>query len=94
MPNDCLFCGRIFSTPQGLGQHRRHGCKNGPKAAQEPPVSPSNSSDLLSCPFCSGKAKVLANGGARWVRCQKCGASTEESHTELVAISFWNKRAI
>lgn len=54
----------------------------------------SNSTLLLCCPFCDGKAKLIVNGGYRFVKCQKCGAATEESSHESMAIFLWNRRAI
>lgn len=28
LSNTCAICGREFTTPQGLGQHRHHGCES------------------------------------------------------------------
>ena len=55
--------------------------------------------ELKSCPFCDGKARLFVNGGVR-VLCSKCYASTKiltdeleyDSNAVETVIGKWNRR--
>ena len=50
---------------------------------------------LKPCPFCGGKAKLLADHGniKFWVCCKKCIADTLIYDSKQEAIESWNRRA-
>lgn len=52
-------------------------------------------SELKTCPFCGGKAKV--NAFEEWktytVSCQRCGVETIGFGHEQAAVDAWNRRA-
>ena len=50
--------------------------------------------ELLSCPFCGGKAELRHNRAWDYeVRCTKCRAKTRLHHdNENGAVSDWNRR--
>lgn len=51
-------------------------------------------SELKACPFCGGSASLHTQQGARWIRCQTCGAETADAaQDESVAAFSWNRRA-
>lgn len=54
------------------------------------------SRDLLTCPFCGGKARVYSDPGASYVMCATmlgCGAEGPIAETQDQAIEAWNTRA-
>lgn len=57
--------------------------------------------ELKPCPFCGGKARLIAHhGGGIFVFCSKCRARTDlhcdameyETHAVANAIKAWNRR--
>jgi Lar family restriction alleviation protein len=51
--------------------------------------------ELLSCPFCRGEAKIKRVTGSinyRYVKCSSCGARTKEWFGVDVAVKTWNTR--
>lgn len=52
-----------------------------------------SSEALKPCPFCGGSASLHTQQGARWIRCQTCGAETADAvQNEGVAAFAWNRR--
>ena len=50
--------------------------------------------ELKSCPFCGGVAKIGKGEIEFWTYCPHCGAQTELYETEQEAIKAWNARPI
>lgn len=56
------------------------------------------SNDLLSCPFCGGKARVdnyestMSNHKWWQIECLKCLVRTYPKKTRKGAVALWNKR--
>lgn len=53
-------------------------------------------SELLPCPFCGGEAALMEFQVIPdpHIRCQECGAQTEDQHERGDAIAAWNRRAL
>jgi transcription elongation factor Elf1 len=47
---------------------------------------------LLDCPFCSGKAELIADGYNAVIRCTKCFIQTQRHTSITMAVGVWNKR--
>lgn len=51
--------------------------------------------DLLDCPFCGGKARLISDIRNNRVRCTECGASGGHAYySKPEAIEMWNKRVV
>ena len=48
---------------------------------------------LNPCPFCGGTGEIInAIQSVFWVKCNDCGATSENASTEHEAIENWNRR--
>lgn len=47
--------------------------------------------ELKSCPFCGGVAKLM-HGPDNWVECTRCHASSSMHTMIVIAIKEWNRR--
>lgn len=93
----CKKCGRITAWEDGE-KNMQDKCGKCGHNHSKPEASGSNSTNLLSCPFCGGEG-FLENDNddnETYVGCLECFARGEwfNAEHEDRAIEAWNKRAI
>lgn len=87
-------CKKFTADPEGIC-YAAECFKNCAASLETPPVSPSNSSDLLNCPFCGkNDAAVFPDGGVFIAECRYCRAASRRMPTLEMATKAWNKRAV